>query len=80
MITPNGDGYNDNFNLNGVDYFSASVIAIFDRYGTLITTGSGAGFKWDGSFNGQQLPEGEYWYRIRIAEFKEIKGHFSLLR
>tara|TARA_Y100001947_G_scaffold75713_1_gene63993 strand:+ start:2490 stop:4349 length:1860 start_codon:yes stop_codon:yes gene_type:complete len=80
VITPNGDGYNDNFNLNGVDYFSASVIAIFDRYGTLITTGSGAGFKWDGSFNGQQLPEGEYWYRIRIAEFKEIKGHFSLLR
>ena len=80
LVTPNGDGYNDNFNLNGVSYFSASVIAIFDRYGTLITTGRGEGFEWDGSFNGKQLPEGEYWYRIKIADFKEVKGHFSLLR
>ncbi|ORL46535.1 hypothetical protein IIF7_05807 [Zunongwangia atlantica 22II14-10F7] len=80
VITPNGDSYNDNFNLNGVEYFSGSVIAIFDRYGSLITTGSGEGFEWDGSFKGKQLPEGEYWYRIRIADFGEIKGHFSLLR
>jgi len=80
VITPNGDGYNDYFNLNGVEYFASSIIAIFDRYGTLITTGKGSGFEWDGSFNGKQLPAGEYWYRILIVNFEEIKGHFSLLR
>ena len=80
LITPNGDGYNDTFHLNGVEYFSASVIAIFDRYGSLITTGNGEGFEWDGSYQGNQLPEGDYWYRIKIADFEEIKGHFSLMR
>ncbi|SFC05059.1 gliding motility-associated C-terminal domain-containing protein [Zunongwangia mangrovi] len=80
LITPNGDGYNDNFHLNGVEYFPASVIAIFDRYGSLITTGNGEGFEWDGSYQGNQLPKGDYWYRIKIADFDEIKGHFSLMR
>ncbi|UAB83385.1 T9SS type B sorting domain-containing protein [Zunongwangia sp. SCSIO 43204] len=80
LITPNGDGYNDTFHLNGVQYFPASVIAIFDRYGSLITTGNGEGFEWDGSYQGNQLPKGDYWYRIKIADFDEIKGHFSLMR
>jgi len=41
FITPNGDGYNDNFSINGLEYFPSSEIRIFDRYGKLLKAGPG---------------------------------------
>ncbi|MFO8147156.1 MAG: T9SS type B sorting domain-containing protein, partial [Gillisia sp.] len=80
FITPNNDGYNDHFQLNGVSWFEASEIRIFDRYGKLILSGKGANFKWDGTLNGKQLPASAYWYWIFIEGFEPIKGNFSLMR
>ncbi|WP_029037806.1 T9SS type B sorting domain-containing protein [Salinimicrobium xinjiangense] len=80
FITPNSDGFNDQFELKGVEYFSNSEIRIYDRYGKLLATGTGAGFSWDGSFNGRELPAEDYWYHIFIDGYEPIKGHFSLIR
>ncbi|MDT0641751.1 T9SS type B sorting domain-containing protein [Zunongwangia sp. F363] len=80
FITPNGDGYNDVFSLNGLSYFSASEIRIFDRYGKLLKAGNGEGFVWDGTFNNKDLPASDYWYYIFIEDFGTLKGHFSLVR
>ncbi|MCF4100451.1 T9SS type B sorting domain-containing protein [Gillisia sp. M10.2A] len=80
FITPNGDGYNDVFRLNGVSYFPASEIRVFDRYGKLLKSGSGEGFFWDGTLKGKNLPGGDYWYHILIEEYGVLKGHFSLKR
>ncbi len=79
-ITPNNDGYHDNFRLNGIEYFSNSEILIFDRYGKLLKSGSGTGFSWNGEFNGQNLPSEDYWYLIKIEGYPDKKGHFSLIR
>lgn len=79
-ITPNNDGFNDDFRLNGISYYESSEIRIFDRYGKLIRMGNGNGFSWDGSFNGLDLPASDYWYEIQIEGYKMIKGHFSLIR
>lgn len=80
FITPNGDGNNDNFVLRGVEYFSSSEIRIFNRYGKLLAMGEGAGFSWDGTFNGKNLPSEDYWYHIFIEGFEPQKGHFTLKR
>ena len=80
FITPNNDGYNDHFQLNGASWFEASEIRIFDRYGKLILSGKGANFKWVGTLNGKQLPAEDYWYWIFIEGFEPIKGNFSLIR
>ena len=80
FITPNSDGFNDNFELKGVEYFSNSEIRIFDRYGKLLAAGSGAGFSWNGTYNGKELPSEDYWYQIFIDGFEPQKGHFSLKR
>ncbi|MDT0690094.1 T9SS type B sorting domain-containing protein [Salegentibacter sp. F188] len=80
FITPNNDGYNDTFSLNGLDYFSSSEIRIFDRFGKLLKTGNGEDFSWNGIFEGNALPASDYWYQITIEGFKIIKGHFSLVR
>lgn len=80
FISPNNDGYNDRFELKGVEYFDTSEIRIFNRYGKLLISGKGRNFSWDGTFNGKDLPNSDYWYEISIEDFKSIKGHFSVKR
>lgn len=80
FITPNNDGYNDHFELKGVEYFESSEIRIFDRYGKLLKMGEGQNFIWNGQFLGKDLPADDYWYRISISGFPDRKGHFSLIR
>lgn len=80
MISPNGDGYNDFFTLKGLEFFPASEILIFDRYGKLLKTGNGVGFSWDGTLNATNLPASDYWFHIIIEGYTTLKGHFSLLR
>ena len=80
FITPNNDGYNDRFELKGVDYFASSEIRIFDRYGRLVAHGRGEDFSWNGILHEKELPAEDYWYHIFIDGFEPVKGHFSLLR
>jgi len=80
FITPNADGYNDNFSINGLEYFPSSEIRIFDRYGKLLKVDQGETFRWDGTLNGRVLPSDDYWYHIIIEGFKTLKGSFSLKR
>jgi len=80
FITPNADGYNDTFSINGLEYFPSSEIRIFDRYGKLLKSGAGETFKWNGILNGRPLPSNDYWYHIIIEGFKTLKGSFSLKR
>jgi len=80
FITPNGDGYNDNFILRGAETFPSSQIMIYDRYGKLLKAGKGSNFSWNGTLEGKDLPAADYWYHIKIEGFGELNGHFSLIR
>ncbi|WP_282018690.1 T9SS type B sorting domain-containing protein [Salegentibacter mishustinae] len=80
FITPNGDGYNDTFSINGLEYFPSSEIRIFDRYGKLLKAGAGETFTWNGTLESRALPSNDYWYHIIIEGFKTLKGSFSLKR
>ena len=86
FFTPNADGYNDVWKVEGLglDFSSASVVSIYDRYGKLIKQLNAKNGEWTGQFNGELLPESDYWF---IAELVEIsgriityRGHFSLIR
>lgn len=81
-FTPNGDGYNDYWNVQGVTltFNAKTVIQIFDRYGKLIKQISPLNQGWDGTFNGTPLPSTDYWYNITFEDGRNIKGHFSLKR
>jgi gliding motility-associated-like protein len=83
-FTPNGDGYNDTWNIIGLTPEFEAKIYIFDRYGKLLkeinpykTNG------WDGIYNGTPMPSTDYWFRIEYkqnGETKEFRSHFSLKR
>jgi gliding motility-associated-like protein len=82
FFTPNGDRHNDVWKVEGVnaDFFSKSIIYIFDRYGKMITQFSGLGSGWDGTFQGTPLPADDYWYTAKFEDGREAKGHFTLKR
>ncbi|WP_452227290.1 T9SS type B sorting domain-containing protein [Lacinutrix cladophorae] len=79
FFTPNNDGYNDTFNLNGMENYNTSEVYVFDRFGKLIKSAKNSPFVWDGTFNNQELPNADYWY-IVILDNQEMKGHFTLKR
>ncbi|NHM00492.1 T9SS type B sorting domain-containing protein [Flavobacterium difficile] len=82
-FTPNGDGYNDTWNIKGLTPTFDAKIYIFDRYGKLLKQIDAYGNGWDGKFNGQEVPSTDYWFKIEYKEDgvqKEFKSHFSLKR
>jgi gliding motility-associated-like protein len=79
-FTPNGDGYNDFWEIKNLDLLPKSTITIFDRYGKLLQQSSSTESRWNGTFNGYSLPADDYWFNLIFDDNKTIKGHFSLKR
>ncbi|MFB9076267.1 T9SS type B sorting domain-containing protein [Flavobacterium procerum] len=83
FFTPNGDGYNDTWNITSLKDQKNAIIYIFDRYGKLITSIKPSGEGWNGNYNGNSLPSTDYWFKVTYYENlieKEFKAHFSLKR
>ncbi|MFM2368692.1 MAG: hypothetical protein RL619_992 [Bacteroidota bacterium] len=79
-FTPNGDGYNDSWEIKNLDLLPKSTITIFNRYGKLLKELSSTSFGWNGNFNGYALPADDYWFNLTFEDGRIIKGHFSLKR
>ncbi len=82
-FTPNGDGFNEYWNINGLLQSYQGKIFIFDRYGKFLKEINPNGNGWDGTFNGQPLPSTDYWFKIEYTENgnrQEFKSHFTLKR
>lgn len=82
-MSPNGDGQYDTWHITGVETLPGTVIYIFDRYGKLLKTLLHTSPGWDGSYNGNPMPAGDYWYTAKVKQdnnYFEIKGHFALRR
>jgi gliding motility-associated-like protein len=83
FFTPNSDGFNDKWNVIGLNDQPKSRIYIFDRYGKLIKQIAPAGQGWDGTYNGKSLPGDDYWFKLEYENKgvpKEFKAHFALKR
>ena len=86
FFTPNNDGFNDTWNILGVNdkFYMSSVVNIFDRFGKFITQINREGNGWDGLFKGNPLPATDYWFSVELVDnignIRTRKGHFSLIR
>lgn len=83
FFTPNGDNFNDTWNIIGLKEQQNAKITIYDRHGKLIKQISPKGEGWDGRFNGSELPSSDYWFTVRYLEYgitKEFKSHFAMKR
>jgi gliding motility-associated-like protein len=81
-FTPNDDGNLDEWGPGCTNQYKDLTYDIFDRYGRKVATLK-AGQKWDGRYNGIELPTGDYWYVVRLNDTKDQRnfvGHFTLYR
>ncbi len=82
-MSPNGDGQYDTWHITGVETLPGTVIYIFDRFGKLIKTLLHTSPGWDGSYNGNPMPAGDYWFVAKVRQDNnvfEVNGHFALRR
>ena len=82
FFTPNGDGFNDIWQIIGVSaqFQPDSKVFIYDRYGKLITQISPLQGGWNGKYNGYDMPASDYWFHATLQDGRSFKGHFSLVR
>jgi len=73
-FTPNGDGINDTWVIEGLDNDATASVKVFTRYGNLIFDSKGYGTPWNGEYNGKKLPAAVYYY---IVTAKNGKQKFS---
>jgi gliding motility-associated-like protein len=78
-ITPNGDGYNDEWIVGGLLDFPLSEVRVYNRYGQLLFLSNEGDVHWNGRFNDQRLPVADYYYTIELIPFDPpITGTVSL--
>lgn len=82
FFTPNGDGYNDTWQIKNLikQDLQDSAIYIFDRYGKLIKQISPLSEGWNGTYNSNLLPSGDYWFVLKKKNGSHIRSHFTLKR
>ncbi len=88
VFTPNGDGYNDVFNIDYQNIWEFQV-KIYDRWGVKVFQSTNLESPWNGKVNGRDAAEGVYFWQIIYQEYngkgggyedKMVRGTVSLYR
>ncbi len=84
MITPNNDGKNDIWRLDFINvFFPEAEIEVYNRWGELLYRSVGYSNAWDGSYKGNPLPVGAYFYTINLHDVNDeriYKGTVTILK
>ena len=83
FFTPNGDGYNDTWNINDLFLQPSAKILIFDRFGKLLQQISPRSSGWDGTYNGNVMPADTYWFSVDYQynnNKQQFRSFFALKR
>lgn len=87
LLTPNGDGKNDVFDIKNIEYFPDNELLVFNRWGNIVYSKKSYKNEWDGSANvnfttgSGKLPTGTYFYLLKLndTENQVFKGFCQLL-
>jgi gliding motility-associated-like protein len=82
LFTPNGDGINDFWYVEGIQNFPDNEVFVYNIYGNEVYTKKAYTNDWAGTYNGSDLPDGTYYYVIRFDNntSKIVKGSIDILR
>lgn len=83
-FSPNGDGHNDTWNVPVLDYYGENTVTIVNRWGNEVWKGSNYdnnNVVWNGqNLEGQNLPDGTYYYIITYGKEQELRGWVFIKR
>ena len=85
-FSPNGDNVNDQFVIDGLEYYPDNRITIFNRWGQKVFESAPYANNWDGTsqnsmtIGNEKLPEGTYFYLLDLGNGDVMKGYIYLTR
>lgn len=80
LFTPNGDGFNDYWELPLMSEWGRCDVRVFNRWGKLVFSNPDYDNMWDGTSNGSRLPEGPYYFIVETENAGIVKGTVNLVR
>ena len=80
-FSPNGDGMNERWGVPGIRFYEGARISVYDRGGLRLFYTENPDVRWDGTFEGKEMPVGSYFWTIEIVETGEMRrGMLNLIR
>jgi gliding motility-associated-like protein len=80
-FTPNGDRFNDTWGVPEVRFYEGVRISVYERGGGRVFYTENPDIRWDGTYNGKDMPVGTYYWVIEVIETGEIRrGVLNLIR
>lgn len=83
LLTPNGDGLNDTWDLSTIPAIENANIYVINRWGwEVFKAEDGYNNDWDGSIAGEPLPDGSYLYIIEFDDDSRdpLRGALQIIR
>lgn len=78
-ISPNGDGINDVWVIEGIEDYPANTVKVFDKWGDEVFAQVSYKNNWDGRGPDGLLPDGTYYYLVRLnaAQAAGLKQEYA---
>jgi gliding motility-associated-like protein len=67
-FTPNNDGYNDTWIIEGLEGDESVIVKVFNRSGEMVYRSTAHQSPWDGVYKGKKLPSATYYYIINAQK------------
>ena len=81
-ISPNGDGINDSFRIDGIENYPGNKVNIYNRWGNRVFHMDGYKNEWTGTWSDDRiLPDGTYIYIVDLGDGSSLlKGYIEIRR
>jgi gliding motility-associated-like protein len=73
-ITPNGDGQNDTWVIEGIERYSTNSVQVFDKWGDVVFEKKNYNNDWAGKGKSGSLPDGTYYYLVKLNAKNMLGG------
>jgi len=81
VITPNGDGINDTWQIVNIELYPSSNVKVFDKAGKIVFTQDHYLNTWNGyGPDGSPLTQGTYYYVVDLGGGTKYNGYISIVR
>jgi gliding motility-associated-like protein len=85
-FSPDGDGTNEYFVIQGLEAYPEASLQIYNRWGNLVYESAPYDNKWQGTSNvggvlfGANLPEGTYFYMLDLKNDEKLSSGYVILK
>ncbi|WP_279296599.1 PKD domain-containing protein [Paraflavisolibacter caeni] len=80
-FSPNGDGMHDRWEIKYLDSYPEATVEVYNRYGELVYKSIGSSKPWDGTFKGNPVPVGTYYYLVNPKRGRQqMSGFVDVIR